>query len=217
MRNVFLIGLIAFTGCQTPKPLAPQDKAAHAEEVEVLVALLKTQFPSHPSASAPLVLNAEFSLDLLAWPHSYRKFTRDLQAQARGSETLPDSLREYGYVPASAARDFCAKNAKQEPLWSELGDRLPLRLLGKKESQALFKAGPEEKPDGWDTFYAKYPGSPGIMTVSRVGFNEQHDTAVVYFGYQGHWLGGYGGLTVFRKMGGKWKQQPTTFGPMWVS
>jgi hypothetical protein len=55
------------------------------------------------------------------------------------------------------------------------------------------------------------------LTPSRVGFNQQHDAAVVYFGRQGHWLAGDGSISVFLKRRGKWEWQPVFFGPMWVS
>ena len=34
--------------------------------------------------------------------------------------------------------------------------------------------------EGWKRFYAKYPGSPGIITVSRVGLNRDKTLAFFY-------------------------------------
>jgi len=33
--------------------------------------------------------------------------------------------------------------------------------------------------DGWHQFYKDHPGAPGILTVSRVGFNSDKSLAVV--------------------------------------
>jgi hypothetical protein len=220
MRNLWLIGLAFLTGCQTHKPVIREGTATPAtreEEVEVLVALLKAQFRSFTNASPVLVLQEEFSLDLIAWPSSYRKFSQDLIAEAKASEQNSDSLRDYTYVPTDAVREFCDKNQRREPIWPELEAQLPTRLLSKQEARDFFKHQQGEKPDGWDRFYAAYPGSPGIITISRVGFNQRHDIAVVYLGCQRHWLSGNGGINVFRKKNGKWEPQLVLFGPMWVS
>lgn len=73
------------------------------------------------------------------------------------------------------------------------------------------------KPDGWDRFYAKYPNSPKIITISRVGFNQRGDVAMVYVGEQRHWLAGGGQICVLRKQKGKWMLTPAMIGSVWIS
>jgi hypothetical protein len=216
MPNLLFLAFILVAGCQTQHTIARPDVADRAEEVEVLVALLGHEFPSFTNASPAMILNEEFSLDLFAWPHPYRQFRQDLIAKAQESETSPDYLPD-ARVPADAVRDFCDKNEQREAIWPELGARLPIKLLRNRESREFFKHGQGEKPDGWERFHAAYPGSPGIITISRVGFNQQRDVAVVYLGSGSNWLAGEGNINVFRKKHGKWELQPVFFGPMWVS
>jgi hypothetical protein len=69
--------------------------------------------------------------------------------------------------------------------------------------------------NGWDVFYADYPGAPGITTLSRVGFNDAMDQALVYVGTQSHWLAGAGYIVLLVKVEGVWviDQQVMT----WIS
>jgi len=94
---------------------------------------------------------------------------------------------------------------------------LPVILLKREELKAIFSVGPGQKQNGWDRFYAKYPKSPGIITISRVGFNRRGDMAMVYVGSQSHYLAGAGQIHVLRKQDGKWVEVPAFILPMWVS
>jgi hypothetical protein len=48
-------------------------------------------------------------------------------------------------------------------------------LISKKEHDKIFS------DESWDTFYQKYPDSPGYIGLSRVGFNSNHTQAIIYF------------------------------------
>ena len=61
---------------------------------------------------------------------------------------------------------------------------MPYTLISLQELASSF---PPTAP-GWDKFYAKYPGSQGRLALSRVGFNQAKDTAVLYTEY-GSWRG----------------------------
>jgi len=84
-------------------------------------------------------------------------------------------------------------------------------LFSEKDKQELFQI----NQSGWDVFYNRYPEAPGIMTLSRVGFNEQMDQALVYLGIQSDWLAGSGNFFLLNKIEGSWviDQQVMT----WVS
>jgi hypothetical protein len=64
-------------------------------------------------------------------------------------------------------------------------------------------------------FYERYPNTPGITTLSRVGFNEPLDQALVYIGTMSHWKAGVGYYVLLSKVNGSWlvEQQVMT----WIS
>ena len=47
---------------------------------------------------------------------------------------------------------------------------------------------------GWERFYRRYPGAPGIMQLARVGFNPDRKWALACMGNQVDWLAGGGYL-----------------------
>ena len=57
---------------------------------------------------------------------------------------------------------------------------------------------------GWDGFYLKYPGSPGLVTFSAVGFNRDRTQAFLYAGNSCGWLCGSGGYALLEKRDGRW-------------
>jgi hypothetical protein len=74
-------------------------------------------------------------------------------------------------------------------------------LLDGQEMGELFS----DSNKGWDEFYRRYPGSPGITTFSKVGFNAEMTEALVYMGTQLHYLAGTGNLVRLEKQDGVWK------------
>ena len=63
----------------------------------------------------------------------------------------------------------------------------------------------DDSVNGWEEFYRRYPDSPGITTLSRVGFNRERTEALVYMGAQLHYLAGAGNLYRLEKQDGVWK------------
>ncbi|TFH64549.1 MAG: hypothetical protein E4G91_05465 [Candidatus Zixiibacteriota bacterium] len=56
----------------------------------------------------------------------------------------------------------------------------------------------------WSEFHKTYPLSDGRREISRVGFNKDTSTALVYFGWRNGPRGGGGGIILLRKQAGKW-------------
>jgi hypothetical protein len=206
MRALLLAILMAVAGCQGQQATSSERVSPATNELDVLVAYLQQNYDNCIKSNTPLVIQDTFSVAMLHMGgRSYEAFTKSLLAEA--SER----------VPADLIRDFCARNANSQRVWPELQTRLRVVLLSRKELELLFSSGQERKPDGWDRFYSKYPGSPGIITISRVGFNRTGDRAMLYVGSQNHWLAGHGRIYVFHKKGGKWECEPAYIGPSWVS
>jgi hypothetical protein len=58
--------------------------------------------------------------------------------------------------------------------------------------------------DYWEAFYAAYPGSPGLIRLSRVGFDRSSGHAMVFVS---HWCGGRcgsGAYTLLSRNGEGW-------------
>jgi len=205
MRALLIMFMLAFAGCGSQPTEPAVRNAPDAPEVDVVVSLLTHDYDNSVRRKTPLVVEATFSIAMLRLGDSHAKFAQSLLSRASDD------------VPADLIRDFCAKNAKPQKVWPELGKRLPVILLSGEEVESLFSAGHEHKTNGWDRFYAKYPKSPGITTISRVGFNRRGDMAMVYVGWQADWLLGHGGIRVLRKQGRKWTEAPAIIGPIWDS
>jgi hypothetical protein len=67
----------------------------------------------------------------------------------------------------------------------------------------------------FDDFYLKYPESGGFITLSRVGFNRNHDQALVSTGWLCGALCGMGAYVLLTKKSGAWSVEKTAEG--WVA
>jgi hypothetical protein len=187
--------------------------------------------PFHDTVRAPAVATGDLELDPLV---SYLKAsftaaikdghrlvimdTTDVQDLHSGTpyQDLVDGLLSEAsdQVPADMIRDFCEKNRGSRAVWPELTRHLPASLLTAGEREAIFSVPAD---DVWKPFYAKYPGSPGIITVSRVGLNRDKNLAIFYVGNQRQLLLGEGRLHVLKKEGDVWVELPDAIGPSWIS
>jgi hypothetical protein len=95
-----------------------------------------------------------------------------------------------------------------------LSRNLPASLLSLKERKAIFSGIAD---DGWNRFHAEYPGSPGIITVSRVGLNRDKTLALFYVGVMQAPLLGHGQLHVLKKDGDAWVELAVEILPAWVA
>lgn len=104
-------------------------------------------------------------------------------------------------------RDFNARNKElpgkilQEKLAACLPQGQELHIVSRKELQALYA----ENSGGGKKFHEKYPAAKGVITLSRVGFDEKQGRAVVFVCRQSRNLMG-AGYNVFLKKspGGNW-------------
>jgi hypothetical protein len=114
-------------------------------------------------------------------------------------------------VATETADSFQTRNDMGYPLRSDMAIGTGYVLLSQKEKSQLFN----QNQDGWQLFYEHYPDTPGITALSRVGFNQSLDQALVYVGTQSQWLAGSGYYILLKKVNGIWivDQQVMT----WVS
>lgn len=95
---------------------------------------------------------------------------------------------------------FIDRNEKPAPLSPDMQLESEYVLISADEMQTIF-----HQADGWDTFYKKYPGSGGYTVLSRVGFNDTLDQAMLYVGNMAGPLMGAGFYYLLEKKGGEWR------------
>jgi hypothetical protein len=101
-------------------------------------------------------------------------------------------------VSADVLADFRIKNASRTGLQPGPTLPIPWKAFDSSEMRGQFPAG------GWFAFYQRYPGSPGLLSVSSIGFNERGDCALVYLAYAYSVDGGQGHIFFLKKRSAKW-------------
>jgi hypothetical protein len=121
---------------------------------------------------------------------------------ANGSldEQLQRVAKELPLLSQETITDFVRKNSEAQPLSKSLKLDVDLKLISESETKAIFQGGEE-----WQEFYEKYPGSQGILDLSKVAFNREITQALVYVANQGSWKGGAGFYVLLTKENNAWK------------
>lgn len=116
------------------------------------------------------------------------------------------NLVETNFLTEDLVKDFKAKNQKGHPLGQLFPKGVHVTLITENERSTMFSGCmlEETKDCGWKAFRAKYSGA-GITTLSRVGFNNKHDTALVYVGNVRDWEVGQGVYLLLAKSDSQWK------------
>lgn len=115
---------------------------------------------------------------------------RDELVRNRLSDARPDALADFER-PRPAAR-----------VPADLAPGRPVRWLTNAEFAALPKDG---SGYGWAEFHRRFPGSPGHVTFSRIGFSADGTEAVVEPGCWFDSLGGARTLVRLEKARGTWR------------
>src|SRR6185312_5949100 len=136
-------------------------------ELDPLVSFLKAHFAEEIKAGKNLVIESRTDLHLVHLGSSYPEFVESLLKEA--SDIVPDEM----------IRDFGDKNRRTHPVWPELTRLLAAELMGPEEGGAIFS---EDADTNWRNFYEAYPGSAGLITVSRVGLSPDKKRALFYLG-----------------------------------
>jgi hypothetical protein len=113
-------------------------------------------------------------------------------------------------VPQEAKADFELQNKQSLHFPS------PCKLAPECIVANLADLAPYTKDErAWKGFFKKYPNTPGIVVVSRIGFNADHTAAVVYAGHSCGRLCGQGEFTHLVKRDGAWAVEDRTI--VWIS
>lgn len=96
---------------------------------------------------------------------------------------------------------FQSRNKSAIPLAPDMELGLPYILLTPTEFDRIFAV----NTSGWDVFYTRYPNSPGMTTISKVGFNPDLSQALVYAATISNWLAGAGHYYLLERSSGTWE------------
>lgn len=160
------------------------------ESRDVYSAILQQAFIRHRYRTVVIVTTSADCLLIDVNPNTDASPTVE-QLYARERTVMP--------VQLDAVADYAHKNETQGELsLKDLG--IPNELISPEQVAELFEKG----GGGWDTFYKRYPGSLGLVSFSKVGFNARRDQAFVYVAKTCHWLCGDGEYILLNKEHGQW-------------
>jgi len=166
-----------------------------SEEYAVYSSLIQSMYVKEGVKTIVIGKHTQFYRVNWANPEDYRK----------------SILEELRPISQETIEDFEKKNEEKGELARRLALTVKYVLLG-NQSQAT---SPEDYTKQWKEFYEKYPNSPGIISLSRVGFNSNKDQAVVYVANSCAGLCGKGYYVFLMKSDKGWIVQKEMM--LWVS
>ena len=135
----------------------------------------------------------------------YEKFAADLREQAKGEDV---SLQE-------AVEDFLSKDKDQTELVFPRPLPSKIKVLTRAREKEITSNG------AIDIRYAVqrgFPGSVGLIQISRPGFARDHHTAIIYVSETTGTMSGSGSFHVLKQEKGKWHiDKDRHIGPMWLA
>jgi hypothetical protein len=193
-KSLFVLLAIVLTACTgTPTPIStPSGEQMEAEEQAVYAALLQKLY----SASSYVIMDTTATSPV---------------GVGDTSTNLDRIMQDMRGVDQETADSFRVRNDAAYPVRPDMDLGSGYFLLSQSEKSKIFS----QNQDGWQIFYEQYPDAPGITTLSRAGFNNPGDQALVYVGTMSHWLAGAGYYVLLKKVNGLWivDQQVMT----WIS
>jgi hypothetical protein len=111
-----------------------------------------------------------------------------------------------------AVDDFKAKNRTSSVLERRFTTSVPYTIVSEQEMASIFST---TVVRDWEKFYAKYPHVYAFLALSRVGFNQKKDTAVLYTEYARGATDGEGDVVLMKKTDGRWTVEQNSM--CWMS
>jgi hypothetical protein len=115
------------------------------------------------------------------------------------------TLENVRRLPTGLVDSYRSRNAASYTLSPELDVEQDYAMMPQEEFDQVFRS----KGSVWTRFQANYPEAGGLITLSRVGFDEKGDKALAVFGFRCGDLCGAGGIYLLVKENGDWKVQET--------
>jgi hypothetical protein len=175
-----VLSLAACAATPTPVPTLSANQI-DVEEQAVYAALLKQMY----SASSFVIMDIT---------------TTDPGGVENTTRTLDYVLQNLHDVAPETVDSFRVRNDAADSIRPDMNLGVEYVLLSQAEKNQIFG----QNQSGWEIFYNRFPNTPGITTLSRVGFNAALDQALVYLGTQSDWLAGAGDYLLLKKANGVW-------------
>ncbi len=107
--------------------------------------------------------------------------TGDPAAVASDDDTALAIVEELG-IPRATLDDWSLRNVAPQLIDRPLDLQVSYQMLSESGLSELF--GDVEPQDGWTAFFTRYTGAPGIVRISRAGFDDSLSHALVYIEHQ---------------------------------
>jgi hypothetical protein len=138
---------------------------------------------------------------LASYPYK-RSLIRE-NSSYRGMATAEELLQFMNNeISKETAQDFINANTKQIPLAATLKGENTLIVLSNQEYEGFFQSNPIA---GWEELHNRYADvDSGLVSLSAVGYNQNHTEAFVEIGSTQGPKAGRGDFVTLKKIDGKW-------------
>lgn len=193
MKYIRFLGFsLVFAASVSPVYSFPYHSQVSPGEYAVYFALIKSRYGDH----ARLFVISDHTVSKSAEADRYLRF-------------ISKSLR----LPKLLVNNYLARNVSPQPLEKRFEFGMPYVLFSRRESEEVFSG--QNLDEQWRAFYAKYPGSPGVINLSRIGFSRDSNLALVYMGKTCGSLCGEGTFYLLARRNGSWVVENQA--PWWAS
>jgi len=120
----------------------------------------------------------------------------------KSKDVIPFNLPAGPSASQQTFNDFLRRNKSNGWLTRKLDLQAEYVLVDFAEIKTIASFKPQ---DDWKEFHHKYPEAPGYITLSRVGFNERRNQALVLTRFVCHPMCVEGVYVLLAKAGGAWK------------
>lgn len=194
MRYIrFIVFSLIFTAPVSPVYSLPISRQISPSEYAVYSALIKSQYSDH----ARLFVISDYTTSRSAEANQY--LIRFVSKRLR--------------LPRLLINNYLARNLSPQSLEKRFELGVPYVLFSGQESEEIFRG--QDLDEQWKAFHAKYPGSPGVINLSRAGFSRNGNLALVYMGKTCGPLCGEGTFYLLARRNGVWIVENQV--PWWVS
>ena len=112
-----------------------------------------------------------------------------------------DMIQENTPLPPDLKASFVERNQHPYPLEPELDLDVKYQLLSQEKVDALQ---PMDKASNWKLFDQKFPETVGFIYLSRVGFSDDMNKALIYYEQYHYDQPLIGGYTIYTWQDGEW-------------
>jgi hypothetical protein len=207
---VVAVLLTANTVCRKT-PVAPTGEAV---EYDVLSAFIDNEFASRKGVEPIEPIGHGIARIVIFNQTESDEYGQNVRLDGNGqpipwTQTAGSLQNKVPTLKRTTIDAFREVNRQQASLRRSFHPAFDYELVDSTQLDSIFKNG------DWPAYYKRFPGSPGILTFSRVGFNAGGTQALFYLNNRCGGLCGTGMYVVMEKRNGRWMVEKEI--EMWVS